>query len=221
MFFRLINKAEEAIISLLLVATTLLVFIEVVMRFGFGTGLTWGQELTLHMSAWFVLFGTSYGLKVGAHIGVDAFVRTFSRAGQRLLTLVAVSLCLIYCGLFLYGSWVYLAEMYGIGISMEDLEFPHWMVAGLSEEAAETWKIYPDEPRVPLWLAHGMLLVGFTFLSIRLLELLWSVVTGKATGFHKVDEADESLQMTEELKKEQEQEQIEPDTLSLNKGSMK
>lgn len=203
MFFRLISKTEEAIISLLLVATTLLVFVEVILRFGFGSGLTWGQELTLHMSAWFVLFGVSYGLKVGAHIGVDAFVRMFSSSGQRILTLIAVVLCLIYCGLFLYGSWIYLSEMYNIGISMEDLEFPHWMVAGLSEETAEKWKIYLDEPLVPLWLAHGMLLVGFIFLSIRFLQLLWAVAIGRATGFHKVDEADESLNIAEELKKEE------------------
>jgi len=221
MFFRLINKIEEAIISLLLVATTLLVFVEVVMRFGFGTGLTWGQEITLHMSAWFVLFGASYGLKVGAHIGVDAFVRTFSVSGQRILTLIAVSLCLVYCGLFLYGSWIYLREMYIIGIGMEDAEFPHWMVSGLSEATAEKLKIYLDEPAVPLWLAHGMLLVGFIFLSIRLLELLWMVATGKTTGFHKVDEADESLHIAEELKKEQlAAEQLEKELLAkeaLNK----
>jgi len=51
MFLKRLHKAEEAIISLLLVSMTLLVFIEVVLRFGFGTGFSWGQELTLHLSA--------------------------------------------------------------------------------------------------------------------------------------------------------------------------
>lgn len=202
MFLRLINKVEEAIISLLLVATTLLVFVEVIMRFGFGTGLSWGQELTLHLSAWFVLFGISYGLKVGAHIGVDAFVRLFSPTGQRILTFFAIVLCLVYCGLFLYGSWVYLEQMYDVWIAMEDLEFPLWMVSGLSEETAELLRIDLEEPAVPLWLAHGMLIVGLTFFAIRLLELLWSVVVGTATGFHRVDEAEESMHIAEELKRE-------------------
>lgn len=202
MFLRLINKVEEAIISLLLVAMTLLVFAEVVMRFGFGTGLSWGQELTLHLSAWFVLFGISYGLKVGAHIGVDAFVRLFTPTGQRVLTFLAIVLCLVYCGLFLFGSWIYLAQMYDVWISMEDLEFPHWMVSGLSEETAELLRIDLEEPLVPLWLAHGMLIVGLTFFSIRLLELLWAVIVGSATGFHRVDEAEESMHIAEELKRE-------------------
>ena len=60
MFMRLINRGEEVIICILLILTTLLVFLDVVMRFGFNAGFMWTQELTLHMSAWMVLFGASY-----------------------------------------------------------------------------------------------------------------------------------------------------------------
>lgn len=197
-----IHKAEEAIISLLLVAMTLLVFVEVVLRFGFGTGLSWGQELTLHLSAWFVLFGISYGLKVGAHISVDAFVRLFSPSVQRVLSLIAILLAVVYCVFFLYGSWVYLEKMYVVGVTMEDLEFKDWMVSWMSEETQEITKIWVDEPLVPLWLAHGMLIVGLVFFSIRLLELLWSVAIGKKSGFTHHDEAEESLQLAEELKQD-------------------
>ncbi len=202
MILKKLHQAEEAIISLLLVAMTLLVFVEVVLRFGFGTGLSWGQELTLHLSAWFVLFGISYGLKVGAHINVDALVKLFSPPVQRVLALVAVSLALVYCALFLYGSWVYLEKMYVIGVSMEDLEFKGWMVNWMSEETQELLKIYTDEPLVPLWLAHGMLIVGLVFFSIRLLELLWAVAAGRSAGFGHHDEAEESLHLAEELKED-------------------
>lgn len=177
MLFRLIDKTEEAIISLLLVAMTLLVFWEVILRFVFNTGLTWGQEATLHLSAWFVLFGVSYGLKVGAHIGVDAFVRLLSPLGQRIITAVAVLLSLVYCGLFIYGSWIYLSKMHMIGIELEDIE-------------------------IQTWVAHSILLIGLVMLSLRLLALLWQVATGKVTGFHRTDEAKESMHLAEELKRE-------------------
>ena len=178
MLLRLVNRAEEVIISLLLVSMTLLVFVDVVLRFGFNTGLLWSEELTLHISAWFVLFGASYGLKVGAHIGVDALVRIFSPLGQRVLTAVGVLLSLIYCGLFIYGAWIYLAKMKKIGIELEDLP-------------------------IQTWIAHSILLIGFVFLSIRLLELLWAVATGKATGFGHTDEAEESMHLAEQLKREE------------------
>jgi len=174
---RILNKAEEGIISILLILTTLLVFADVVMRFGFGTGWLWSQELTLHLSAWFVLFGASYGVKVGSHIGMDAFVRLFPSIGRRILTGVACILALTYCGLILYGSWIYLAKMKMIGIHLEDIE-------------------------VPAWIAHSILIVGFTFLTIRLGIVLLNVITGKADGFKHADEAKESMQIVSELKGE-------------------
>lgn len=176
---RIVNRAEEAIICILLVLTTLLVFVDVVMRFGFNTGFMWSQELTLHMSAWFVLFGASYGLKVGSHIGMDAFVKLFSRGGRRLLTGIASILAIVYCSLILYGSWIYLKKMKMIGITLEDLP-------------------------IPTWLAHGLLLVGFIFLTVRLLIILWSIITDKADGFKHADEAKESMELAEEITKGEE-----------------
>ena len=177
MFLRILNKTEEAIISLLLVVMTLLVFYEVILRYGFGAGISWGQEATLHLSAWFVLFGVSYGLKVGAHIGVDAFVRLFPPGGQRILTGIAVILCLFYCALFIYGSWVYLEKMKMIGIPLEDID-------------------------VPTWIAHSILLIGLVFLTIRLLILLWKVAVGRATGFLRAGEVEESMHLAQQLREQ-------------------
>ena len=179
MLLRILNRAEEGIISLLLVAMTLLVFVEVVMRFAFDSGFLWAQELTLHVSAWFVLFGVSYGLKVGAHIGVDAFIKTLPELMQRLLSSVAVMLSLVYCALFIYGSWIYLAKMKKISIELEDLP-------------------------VQTWIAHSILVIGLVFLSIRLLQLLWHIARGDVTGFAHKSEAEESMHLAEELASESE-----------------
>ena len=174
---RLLNKTEEAVICLLLALTTLLVFVDVIMRFGFNTGFMWTQELTLHMSAWFVLFGASYGIKAGSHIGVDAFVKLFPRTGRRVLSAIGCLLGLSYCGLILYGSWIYLGKVKRIGIELEDLP-------------------------IPAWIAHGMLIVGFVFLSIRIAILLWDIITNKADGFRHANEAEDSMELVEELKGE-------------------
>jgi C4-dicarboxylate transporter DctQ subunit len=39
----------------------------------FSTGFGWALELTTYLFAWLVLFGISYGIKVGAHIGIDVW----------------------------------------------------------------------------------------------------------------------------------------------------
>lgn len=179
MFLRIINRAEEAIISILLLVTTILVFVDVVMRFGFSSGFMWSQELTLHMSGWFVLFGASYGIKVGSHIGMDAFVKLFPSIGRRLLTGAACILALTYCGLVMYGSYFYTMKVKMIGLELEDMALQEWIANG-----------------VPL-------LIGFSLLVIRLLLVLKGVITGDIDGFKHADEAKESMEIVKDLKGEE------------------
>ena len=175
MFFKFLNTLEESIIALLLASMTLLVFVEVVMRFGFGVGVMWAQELTLHLSAWMVLFGVSYWIQVGAHSGVDAFVKILPSMARRIIGGVASTACLFYTGLFMKGSWVYLAKMYKIGIELDDMP-------------------------IPKWIAHSILFLGMSLMAIRLLILLWGVFTGRNEGFTLADEAKESMHLAEETK---------------------
>lgn len=178
MFGKLISRAEESILCLLLAGMTLLVFVEVIMRFGFNSGILWAEELTLYIAAWFVLFGASYGIKVGAHIGVDAFLKLLPGKPRKFVAILSVLLCCVYCGLFLYGGWIYLSKMKMIGIEMEDLPIQKWQ-------------------------AMSILFIGFVLLSIRLLQLLWDIITGKQESFHIVDEAQESMHIARELEEMQ------------------
>ena len=178
MFLRVIDKIEETIIAMLLVAFTSLMVLEVVMRYIFKSGFLWNQELTLNLSAWFVLFGASYGLKKGSHICVDAFVRLFPQIGQRVMTVIATLLSIAYCGLVLYGSWIYLSKMKRVGTYLHDLP-------------------------IPVWLAFSIMIPAFVFLAIRLIILLVNVFRGKEDVFRHADEAQESLELVEELKAEE------------------
>lgn len=173
MFNRIINSLEEAIIAILLASMTLLVFTEVVLRFGFGKGMMWAQELTLTISAWMVLFGVSYGIKVGSHIGVDALVKIMPTTIRRIISGIAVIACLTYCGLFINGAWIYLSKMHLIGIELEDMP-------------------------IPKWIAHSILLIGMILIAIRLLILLWNICIGATDGFKLADEAKESMHLAEE-----------------------
>ncbi|MEA3348774.1 MAG: TRAP transporter small permease, partial [Pseudomonadota bacterium] len=134
----------------------------------------WIEELTLHLSAWMVLFGASYGVKVGSHIGVDAFIKMLPDKFRRVISLFAVVCCLVYCGIFIKGAWVYLEVIHMIGIEMEDLPLPKW-------------------------IAHSILLIGMVMLAWRLLQLFWAIYTGKAEGFLLADEAKESMHLAQDI----------------------
>lgn len=167
---------EETVIALLLVAMTLFVFVEVFNRFVLEGSIIWADELTLTMSAWLVLFGASWGVKQNAHIAVEAFVKALPRGPQRALGVLAAVLALVYCALLMVGAWEYLAKLAKIGIEMEDIAFPKW-------------------------IAHSLLLWGMGLLALRVAMLLVNIVRGTETGFHGVDEAEETLR---ELRSQQE-----------------
>lgn len=150
MLVKMFHRLEEVLIGGLLVAVTLLVFIEVVLRFGFNSGLHWAQEVTLLLNAWFVLLGASWALREKAHICVNALVRVFPHRIRKIVTSVAILACIGYVLLFLQGSWIYLSKMKMIGIELEDLPIPKWTVM-------------------------TVLLIGFGMLGIRLLMMLWDV----------------------------------------------
>jgi C4-dicarboxylate transporter, DctQ subunit len=124
---RVVNELEEGVIALLFAAMTLVTFSQVVARYVFNAGFVWALELTVYLFAWLVLFGMSYGIKVHAHLGIDAFVKLFSSPVQRIFGLLAVAAGLIYGTIMLIGSWDYVAKLFQIGIESEDLPIPQWV----------------------------------------------------------------------------------------------
>jgi C4-dicarboxylate transporter, DctQ subunit len=165
---RVVNALEEGVIALLFAAMTLVTFIQVVLRYGFNTGFVWALELTTYLFAWLVLFGMSYGVKVGAHLGVDAFVKLFGPGPRRVFGLLAVAAGLIYGAILLIGSWDYVSKLILIGIESEDLPIPQW---------------------VPM----AILPAGVALLMFRLAQVGWRILLGRQEGLLLGDEAKEAI----------------------------
>ena len=62
-------------------AMTLTAFVQVVARYVFNYSFVWALELNGVLFAWLIFLGMSYGVRVGAHIGVDAVVKLLKAAG--------------------------------------------------------------------------------------------------------------------------------------------
>ena len=172
-----INRAEDIIIGLLLVLTTLLVFVEVVLRFGFNSGLHWSQEMTNILVGWMVLLGASWALRERAHIGVDFLVEKFSANVRRWIVGLGCIASLVYCCLIGYGGYVYLSKMKMIGLRLDDIP-------------------------VPKWIAFSVMVIGFVLLGYRVLEILFNVIRGKDDTFHvhQANDVSRAFDETEEVK---------------------
>lgn len=81
---------EKILVALLLFIMTAVIFWGVVERFILKLGQTWIEEFARYVSVWAALVGAGLGVKMGAHIGVEAFVLALPRKTRaRILTLVS------------------------------------------------------------------------------------------------------------------------------------
>ncbi len=203
---------EETVIALILGLMTILTFINVVLRYLFNSSLIWGLEVVLILFAWLVLFGVSYGVKVTAHLGVDALTNILPRRLRRFVALIAGMLCIIYAMLLLKGAWDYWAPFAELPPT-EGRWFPtglDWNARGRSfyitdqvpmpavlrflEPLINYGESYDKLPRV---VPYVILPIGMALLLWRFLQVTWAIWTGRADSLivsHEVEEDIAELQ---------------------------
>jgi TRAP-type C4-dicarboxylate transport system permease small subunit len=97
-------RGLEYLIAALLAAMVVLVFGNVVLRYGFDSGITVSEELARWLFVWLVFLGGVVALREHAHLGTDLLVSRLPVAGRR-ACLVAGHVLMIYIAwLVLRGS---------------------------------------------------------------------------------------------------------------------
>jgi C4-dicarboxylate transporter DctQ subunit len=125
------DRLEEAFMIVALTFMTTLTVVQVVLRYGFGTGFVWSLEATTYAFAWLVLIGMSYGVRTGAHIAVDLLTSRLTPRGARLAGVAALACGLAYCVLMLYGSVVFVDRLMALGTDARDIPLPRWVLTGI------------------------------------------------------------------------------------------
>lgn len=90
---------------LCLVGMVVLVFGNVVLRYGFNSGITSSEEVSRWLFVWLVFLGAIVALRQRQHLGVEILVRRLPVAGQKLCLIISQLLMLATLWLFLSGSW--------------------------------------------------------------------------------------------------------------------
>ena len=166
---RWVERMEEGLVALLIASMTVVTFIQVVARYVFNYSFVWALELTTFLFGGLIFIGISYGVRVGAHIGVDVLVKTFKPGTARVVGTIATLLCMVYATIVFVGGWIYVGKMYDIGILAQDIPIPQWV------------------PRLVLPL-------GYALLFFRFGQVLARTIRGTQGGL-LVDEAEEALKL--------------------------
>ena len=105
---RIINTYTRFLGVLMVVFLALMVvmvFGNVVMRYGFNSGITLSEELSRWLFVWMTFLGAVVALNERGHLGTDSLIARLPKAGQKAclgITQVAMLYC---CWLVFKGSW--------------------------------------------------------------------------------------------------------------------
>jgi TRAP-type C4-dicarboxylate transport system permease small subunit len=95
----------KIMIALCLAIMVVLVFGNVVLRYGFNMGITSSEELSRLLFVWMTFLGAIVAMHEHGHLGVDIVVRRLPAFGKKLCLVVSHVLMLFATWLFLQGSW--------------------------------------------------------------------------------------------------------------------
>jgi C4-dicarboxylate transporter, DctM subunit len=155
---RVLNQFEEWMIGGLIAMATLLIFAAVIHRYGTGMSInmsksaaaagyptlagglksifnffqgmdmSWSQELCIIMFVWMAKFGAAYGVRTGAHVGVDVALNNLTSPSKYRTILFGLYSGALFTAIiaafgarFVFHTWEY-------GTRTNDLEAPMWIV---------------------------------------------------------------------------------------------
>jgi TRAP-type C4-dicarboxylate transport system permease small subunit len=158
MLMRMLDALEEIIISFLMGAATIVIFVAVSHRYGlsgaiglanwgkalgqqwlfdFGRGifhllrevnLTWAQELCIYMFVWMAKFGAAYGVRTGIHVGVDVLVNRLPTGSRHKVVLFGLLCGALFTAIVGTLGATFVWEMAHTDQTSADLEVPMWLV---------------------------------------------------------------------------------------------
>jgi len=100
-------RAIEITIMFALIIMVVLIFTNVVMRYGFGSGLAFSDEISRYCFVWLVFLGAIVALRQHAHLGMDSLVSRLPPLGKKICFALSHLLMLYGCVVFFLGSWTH------------------------------------------------------------------------------------------------------------------
>jgi TRAP-type transport system small permease protein len=97
-------KLLGVVIALLLALMVVLVFTNVVLRYGFNSGITESEELSRWFFVWLTFLGAVIAVHEHGHLGTDFLIGRLNVMGQKICLVLGYILMLFMCWLIFKGS---------------------------------------------------------------------------------------------------------------------
>jgi TRAP-type C4-dicarboxylate transport system permease small subunit len=154
----------EVVIAAFLLTMVVLVFGNVVLRYGFNSGITVSEEMSRWLFVWLTFLGALIGLREHAHLGTDALVGRLGPRGKKACLFASHALMLLVCWMIFRGS-------------LEQTRI-NWDVSAPSSGASMAW-------------FYSVGLVFSVSAALLVAVDLWRLVTGRLRDDELVQVSDE------------------------------
>jgi TRAP-type C4-dicarboxylate transport system permease small subunit len=146
------SRLIEGVIAACLAAMVVMVFGNVVLRYGFNSGITVSEELSRWLFLWMTFLGAVLALKEHGHLGSDTLVSRLPKGGKRFCLVVGQLL-------MLYITWL--------------------VFQGSLAQTRINWDAAAPVTGLPLSVVYATGVVFAVFTAIILLRETWRALTGK------------------------------------------
>jgi C4-dicarboxylate transporter DctQ subunit len=175
---KILDHLEEWIITFLIAAATVVIFVAVAHRYASGwaipglqdwlvhLNLGWAQELCIIMFVWMAKFGAAYGVRTGIHVGVDVLATRLPESWRMKCVLLAIGGGALFTGLigtlgarFVWENGMHYSVLSRLGMDLGELyEGPI-----TPDLECPTWIVYSAVPLGSYLMCFRFLQVGWTF----------------------------------------------------------
>lgn len=100
-FYRML----EGLIVIALASMVVMVFGNVVLRYGFNSGIAVSEELSRFFFVWLSFIGAVIAFREYSHLGIETFVQRLSRQGRLVCMGASNAIVALCAGIFFWGTW--------------------------------------------------------------------------------------------------------------------
>ena len=125
---KILTTAEEAIMAFGLFSASIILFINVVLRYGFSAGLHWAEEFVRFAIMWIVFLGSSAVARRGAHLSVSALVDSVKPKTAKIIAVFTYLFTIGFTGFMAVYGWELTMKFKKLGQVSPSLMIPIYLI---------------------------------------------------------------------------------------------
>ncbi|MGM8211912.1 TRAP transporter small permease [Virgibacillus sp. W0430] len=100
----ILKKTEEMFVGISIMGVTLLLFVNIILRYFFSAGITWAEELIRYVIIWITFLGSAICFRRGIHVGIDLLMDYLPKSGKKIVQLLIYFISILFMLLLIkYG----------------------------------------------------------------------------------------------------------------------